>query len=107
MVQKNVAEVKRVMEVLTRLRADVMHNKARVVKTIAEEAKRLETILDEEETLYVAENCPGADVVAVYDTKLNALSEAIGFLEERMLFPKEIVKHLDSAVMKLSACITD
>ena len=107
MVQKNVVEVKRVMEILTMLGADVVYNKSKVVKTIAEEAKRLETIMDEEEALYVAENCPGADAVAVYDTKLNALSEAIGFLEGRMLFPKEIVKHLDSAVMKLTVCVTD
>lgn len=107
MVQKNVAEVKRVIEILTMLRADVGHKKAKVVKTIAEEAKKVEAVLDEEETLYVAENCPGADAVAVYDTKLNALSEAIGFLEERMLFPKEIVKHLDNAIMKLMVCVAD
>ena len=107
MVQKNVTEVKRVMETLTMLRTEVMRSKSKAVKAIAEEAKKLETILDEEETLYVAENCPGADAVAVYDTKLNALSEAIGFLEERMLFPKEIVKHLDNAILKLRICVTD
>ena len=107
MVQKNVTEVKRVMESLMILRTEAMRKKSKVVKTIAEEVKKLETILDEEENFYVAENCPGADVVAVYDTKLNALAEAIGFLEERMLFPKEIVNHLDNSLIKLAVCVRD
>lgn len=107
MVQKNVTEVKKGIETLTMLRAEVMQHKSQAVKAITEERTKLELILNEEEELYVAQNHPGADAVAIYDSKLNALSEAIGFLEERFVFPKQIVKNLDNAIMKLMICVTD
>ena len=107
MVQKNVTEVKRTVETLTMLRNEVQKSKSKAIKVIAEEARKLELILEEEERLYVKENYPGTDSGAIYDTKLNALFEAVGFLEERMLFPKEIVKNLDNAILKLRICVTD
>ena len=107
MVQKNVTEVQRTVETLTMLRTEVIHSKSNTVKAIAEEVRKLETILDEEERLYVVSNCPGANAAVIYDAKLSALARAIGYLEERMLFPKEIVKNLDNAILKLRICITD
>lgn len=107
MVQKNVTEVKRTMETLTMLRNEVQKSKPKAIKAIAEEARKLEVILEEEEKLYVKENYPGTDSGAICDTKLNALFEAVGFLEKRMLFPKEIVKNLDNAILKLRICVTD
>lgn len=104
---KNVTKVKREIEALTLIKLEVMQCKFKAVKAIAEEIEKLEVILDEEEDIYVEENCPGTNAVVIYDTKLNALSEAIGFLEERMIFPKRIVKNLDSAIMKLTICVAD
>lgn len=104
MVQKHVTEVKRAMNTLTMLRAEVTRSRFNVVKAIREEVRKLWTILETEEELYVEEHCPGGGTVAIYDDKLNALSEAIGVLEERMLFPKDIVKCIDDAVMKLQIC---
>ena len=107
MVQENITEVNRIMETLTMLKTEVQKSKSKAIKEIAKEARKLEVILEKEGRRYVEVNYPETDSGAIYDTKLNALFEAIGFLEERMLFPKEIVRNLDNAIMKLSVCATD
>lgn len=89
------------------LKTEVQKSKSKAIKEIAKEARKLEVILEKEGRRYVEVNYPETDSGAIYDTKLNALFEAIGFLEERMLFPKEIVRNLDNAIMKLSVCATD
>jgi len=105
MMQANVAEVKNVMESLTMLRAEVMCNKSKASGAIGEARSKLQTILNEEENHYVSTYASEEDVVAIEDAKLNALFEAIGFLGESMTYPKQIVKNIDNAVMKLKKCI--
>ena len=105
MMQANAAEVKKVIEILTMLRDEVMLNNLKGNGTIKEAKSKLQAILNDEENRYVAIQAPEEDVVAIEDAKLNALFEAIGFLGESMTYPKQIVKNIDNAVMKLKKCI--
>ena len=99
--QANATEVKNVMEDLIRLRREVICNKSKVSRVIGEARSKLQAILNEEENRYVETHAPKEDVVAVEDAKLNALFEAIAFLGNNLFYPKQIVKNIDDAVMKL------
>ena len=107
MKKTNVTEVRRLVEMLDLLKDHVKADKVKTVEMITEIRSKLDKILDEEETSYIEQNCPDAEVAVINDESLNMLSEAIGILEERMNYPNQIIKHLDDAVEKLKACITD
>ena len=103
----NVTEVRRLVEMLDLLKDHVRADKVKTVEMITGIRSKLDKILDEEEKSYIEQYCPDAEVAVINDESLNMLSEAIGILEERMNYPNQIIKHLDEAVMKLKACITD
>lgn len=107
MMQSNVTEVRKLKEILMMLKKDVKENKSKAIEMITEVRRELGKILEKEEKRYIENNCPEAEVVVINDEKLNALSEAIGFLEEKMTYPNKIKELIDNAVNRLKVCTMD
>lgn len=107
MMQSNVTEVRRLKEILMMLKKDVKSNKSKAIKAIIEVRYELGKILEKEEKLYIETNFSKDSVIVIRDEKLNALSEAIGFLEEKMIYPNKIKELIDNAVNRLKVCTMD
>lgn len=107
MMQRNVTELQNMMETLSELRNEVLVNKILVIESISEIRKKLRKILEIEEERYASKYFPNDDVVEIWDEKLNALFDGIGFLGVGILHPKEINIHIDDAIMRLRICVTD
>lgn len=95
---QNVAKVKESMNALVDLKANVTSELDEMIRTLAEMTKQLEVILTEEENQYAEQHKQKKDVVVIYDEKLNALFEAIGILERKVVSVEQAYKRIDDAI---------
>lgn len=99
---QNVAKVKESMNALVDFKANVTSELDEMIRTLAEMSKQLEVILTEEENEYAEHHKQKKDVVAIYDEKLNALFEAIGILERKVVSVEQAYKRIDDAIELLT-----